>query len=60
MVSLFPRHHGDGAEALQEPPGETTILRQCKEVQGGAEESPGPADGLCHCKTRLEAYAGPQ
>ena len=60
MVSLFPRHHGDCSEALQEPPGEATVLHQRKEVQGGAEESPGPAHGLRHCETRPEAYAGSQ
>ena len=60
MVSLFPRHHSGGPWALQEPPGEAAVLRQRKEVQGGAEESPGPADGLRHCETRPEAYAGSQ
>ena len=44
-------------ETFQESSGEKAVLLLHKEVQRGTEESAGPADGLRHHKTWVEAIA---
>lgn len=56
LRSVFYRHNSECTEALQESSSETAVLLLNQEMQGGAEESAGPADGLRHYKTRLEAH----
>lgn len=48
VCSVFYRHNSECTEALQESSSETAVLLLYQEMQRGAEESAGPADGLRH------------
>lgn len=51
VLFVFYRYNSECTEAFQESPSETAVLLLYQEMQGGAEESPGAADGLRHYKT---------